>query len=165
MRQDCCSGWATWFGGNLGCPGNLSGCPGPLRVWGCSKSLCKESLCSCCGPYSRRTHLPKTGFGNDFSDFLGRGAGESLFGLCWDFRGPVTPVLTRGLPSLRQEKRAQRFTFWVRRPPGGVGVFHAKGRWPEKFVLSLENLSSLGFEEMNLGCQLHKRMFAELISH
>ena len=34
-------------------------------------------------------------------------------------------------PLIRQEKRAQRFTFWVRRPPGGVGVFHAKGRWPK----------------------------------
>ena len=31
----------------------------------------------------------------------------------------------------RQEKRAQRLTFWVRRPPGGVGVFHAKGWWPK----------------------------------
>ena len=35
------------------------------------------------------------------------------------------------LPYLRQEKRAQRLTFWVRRPPGGVGVFHAKGWWPK----------------------------------
>ena len=34
-------------------------------------------------------------------------------------------------PSFRQEKRAQRLTFWVRRPPGGVGVFHAKG-WGSK---------------------------------
>ena len=32
---------------------------------------------------------------------------------------------------IRQEKRAQRLTFWVRRPPGGVGVFHAKGWWPK----------------------------------
>ena len=31
----------------------------------------------------------------------------------------------------RQEKRAQRLSFWVRRPPGGVGVFHAKGWWPK----------------------------------
>ena len=31
---------------------------------------------------------------------------------------------------LRQEKRAQRLTFWVRRPPGGVGVILAKGWWP-----------------------------------
>ena len=31
----------------------------------------------------------------------------------------------------RQEKRAQRLTFWVRRPPGGVGVFHAEGWWPK----------------------------------
>ena len=35
------------------------------------------------------------------------------------------------LPILRQEKRAQRLTFWVRRPPGGVGAFRAKGWWPK----------------------------------
>ena len=29
------------------------------------------------------------------------------------------------------EKRAQRLTFWLRRPPGEVGVFHAKGWWPK----------------------------------
>ena len=34
-------------------------------------------------------------------------------------------------PLIRREKRAQRLTFWVRRPPGGVGVFHAKGWWPK----------------------------------
>ena len=34
-------------------------------------------------------------------------------------------------PNFRQEKRAQRLSFWVRRPPGGVGVFHAKGWWPK----------------------------------
>ena len=44
----------------------------------------------------------------------------------------------------RQEKRVQRLTFWVRRPPGGVGVFHAKGVVAKKLV-------SLGFEERNLG--------------
>ena len=34
-----------------------------------------------------------------------------------------------------------------------MGVFHAKG-WvvAEKFAPSLESLSSLGFEERNLGC-------------
>ena len=32
---------------------------------------------------------------------------------------------------IRQEKRAQRLTFGVRRPPGGVGVFHVKGWWPK----------------------------------
>ena len=31
----------------------------------------------------------------------------------------------------RPEKRARRLTFWVRRPPGGVGVFHSKGWWPK----------------------------------
>ena len=30
---------------------------------------------------------------------------------------------------VRQEKRAQRLAFWVRRPLGGVGVFHGKGWW------------------------------------
>ena len=30
-----------------------------------------------------------------------------------------------------KKKRAQRLSFWVRRPPGGVGVFHAKGWWPK----------------------------------
>ena len=37
----------------------------------------------------------------------------------------------------RQEKRARRLTFWVRRRPDWVGVFHAKGWWPplpRKFV-------------------------------
>ena len=34
-------------------------------------------------------------------------------------------------PTIRQEKRAQRLTFWVRRPLGGVGVFHAEGWWPK----------------------------------
>ena len=36
---------------------------------------------------------------------------------------------------VRQEKRAQRLSFWVRRPPGGVGVFHAKGWWPKTSCL------------------------------
>ena len=58
----------------------------------------------------------------------------------------ITPVLLRFVASLLaflnlltafwfvlvgQEKRAQRLTFWVRRPPGGVGVFPAKGWWPK----------------------------------
>ena len=36
-------------------------------------------------------------------------------------------VCPSNLQKLRQEKRAQRLSFWARRPPGGVGVFHAKG--------------------------------------
>ena len=35
------------------------------------------------------------------------------------------------LPLSRKEKRAQTSTFWVRRRPGGVGVFHAKW-WQSK---------------------------------
>ena len=53
---------------------------------------------------------------------------------------------------VRQEKRAQRLTFWVRRPPGGVGGLPREGLVAEKFVPALESLSSLGFEERNLGC-------------
>ena len=52
---------------------------------------------------------------------------------------------------VRRERRAQRLTCWVRRPPGGVGFFHAKGcgrkarSLPRKFV-------SLGFRRADLGC-------------
>ena len=28
-------------------------------------------------------------------------------------------------------KKSTKINFWVRRPPGGVGVFHAKGWWPK----------------------------------
>ena len=38
-------------------------------------------------------------------------------------------AFARVCPLFRQENRAQRLTIWVRRPPGGVGVFHAKGWW------------------------------------
>ena len=34
-----------------------------------------------------------------------------------------------------------------------MGVFHSKGWWPKTSCISaLESLSSLGFEERNLGC-------------
>ena len=77
-------------------------------------------------------HLP---FPKEVRD-LSRSSGS---GRCWS-------------PSVRQEKGAQRLTFWVRRPPGGVGVFHSKGWLAENFVPALESLSSLGFEERNLAC-------------
>ena len=54
--------------------------------------------------------------------------------------------------TFRQEKRAQRLTLWVRRPPGGMGVFHAKGWWSKSSCPSLESLSCSGFEGRNLGC-------------
>ena len=41
------------------------------------------------------------------------------------------PQIASDAKTFRQEKRAQRLSFWVRRPPGGVGVFHAKGWWPK----------------------------------
>ena len=44
---------------------------------------------------------------------------------------PETSQLGNSLELFRQEKGAQRLSFWVRRPPGGVGVFHAKGWWPK----------------------------------
>ena len=43
----------------------------------------------------------------------------------------VVRELSREPAMFRQEKRAQRLSFWVRRPPGGVGVFHSKGWWPK----------------------------------
>ena len=52
---------------------------------------------------------------------------------------------------LRQEKGVQRLTFWIRRPPGGVGL-PREGVVAEKFAPSLKSLSSLGLEERNLGC-------------
>ena len=45
--------------------------------------------------------------------------------------------------NLRIEKRAQRLTFWVRRPPGGGGGLPCEGVVDEKSVPSLESLSSL----------------------
>ena len=46
--------------------------------------------------------------------------------------GCFLKIFTKQCSSLiRQEKRAQRLTFWVRRPPGGVGGFHSKGWWPK----------------------------------
>ena len=49
------------------------------------------------------------------------------------FKIPPPPVGPVPLPGtlFSPEKRAQRLSFWVRRPPGGVGVFHAKGWWPK----------------------------------
>ena len=47
-----------------------------------------------------------------------------------DSSGEKTPFLMTPF-SGPEEKRAQRLTFWVRRPPGGVGVLHAKGWWPK----------------------------------
>ena len=37
----------------------------------------------------------------------------------------------RATSRFRREERAQTLTFWVRRPLGGVGVFHAKWWWPK----------------------------------
>ena len=78
-------------------------------------------------------------------------------GPVWDGFGAGTLLLSKmGIlqaPDQARNKRAQRLTVWVRRPPQWWG-----GGLPrevvvaEKFVLSLESLSSLGFEERNLGC-------------
>ena len=45
--------------------------------------------------------------------------------------GSPGPKIALRAQRFRPEKRAQRLSFWVRRPPGGVGVFHAKGWWPK----------------------------------
>ena len=55
-------------------------------------------------------------------------------------------------PKCGQEKRAQRLTFWVRRPPGGVGVLHAKGWWSKSSCPPSKVCFSLSLEGRNLGC-------------
>ena len=49
-------------------------------------------------------------------------------------RGPFV-LLLKKRHKTPSKKRAQRLTFWVRRPPGGVGVFHSKGWWPKTSCL------------------------------
>ena len=49
-------------------------------------------------------------------------------------RTPFIPLIVLPWEIWKQsgkKKRAQRLTFGVRRPPGGVEVFHAKGWWPK----------------------------------
>ena len=36
---------------------------------------------------------------------------------------------SRHTPFIQASKKSTKINFWVRRPPGGVGVFHAKGWW------------------------------------
>ena len=54
--------------------------------------------------------------------------------------------------SFRQEKRAQRLTFLGPETARWGGGFPREGVVAKKFVLPLESLSSLGFEERDLGC-------------
>ena len=49
--------------------------------------------------------------------------------------GMLSSQWIRKPPEFRPEKRAQRLTFWVWRPPGGVGVFQSKGWWPKTSCL------------------------------
>ena len=56
---------------------------------------------------------------------------QILHNLCTSFDAPAHASHEFSRRSLRQEKRAQRLSFWVRRPPGRVGVFHANGWWPK----------------------------------
>ena len=65
---------------------------------------------------------------------------------CWRNTDPHTYPLNSGM-----NQRAQRLTFWVRKPADGGGL-PREGVVAEKFVPSLGSLSSLGFEERNLGC-------------
>ena len=59
-------------------------------------------------------------------------------------------------PSPAVKKSTKSVTFWIRRPPGGVGLFPHEGVVAEKFMPSLESLSSLGFEERNLACPKYR---------
>ena len=73
---------------------------------------------------------------------------------------------TPSLSLVRQEKRAERLTFWVRRPPSGARVFHAKGwgskcRNPKEFVLPLgtsENFAAISRTPGDVG-QVCANMF------
>ena len=64
---------------------------------------------------------------------------------------PARPSVTNGGRTSGQEKRAQRLTFWGPETSRWGGGFPREGVVAEKFVLSHESLSSLGFEERNLG--------------
>ena len=57
--------------------------------------------------------------------------------------------------SVRQEKRAQGLTFFGPETAGWGGGLPPEGVGVEKFAPSVESLSSLGFEERNLGCPGH----------
>ena len=59
--------------------------------------------------------------------FLGGGGGELLTRVTVPFWLPQNIAEW----NIQARKRGQRLSFWVRRPPGEVGVFHAKGWWPE----------------------------------
>ena len=71
---------------------------------------------------------------------------------------PLLPLCCRasvchigeGILDIRQDKRAQRLSFWVRRLPGGVGVFHAKG-WGSKSCSLPRKFVVLGFRREELG--------------
>ena len=52
----------------------------------------------------------------------------------------------------RQEQGARRLTFFGPEAAGWGGGLPPEGVGVEKFVPSLESLSSLGFEKSNLGC-------------
>ena len=56
------------------------------------------------------------------------------------------------LSYFRQEKRAQRLTFWVRRLQGGVGVLHAKGWWSKSSLPPSKVCFPFHFEGGNLEC-------------
>ena len=68
------------------------------------------------------------------------------------YHGPNRLGRFRGIPTtkFRQEKRAQRLTVWVRRPPSGVGVFHAKG-WCRRVCALPRKFVFLGFRREESG--------------
>ena len=75
-----------------------------------------------------------------------------LLGINWvQTRRSCNNTLLRRVLRVRQEKGAQRLTFWVRRPPGGMEGLQREGEGVKKFVPSLESLFSLGFEGGNVG--------------
>ena len=92
---------------------------------------------------TKKEHKPKSGYFRWGRGLPHEGAGAKKFGmsletreikLFWrDILGFCRDIaaVPEEFEKIRQEKRAKRLSFWVWRPLGGVGVFHAEGWWPK----------------------------------
>ena len=75
---------------------------------------------------------------------------------------------TLPLKKYQARKRAQRLTVCVWRPPGGVGVFHAKGWWPKsshprKFVFLGFRREESGMSGILPGCPGPLEVFKKFV--
>ena len=128
----------------------VSGLSRPFKKFMCSKFTC---LFSCSGGWWCTSALLRSLW---ILAFPGSVTGERTGTtekrkLCGNLRKPKVQNEVSFF-SIRQEKRAQRLTFWVRRPPGGVGVFLAKGWWLKSSCSPSKVCLPWVSEERNLGC-------------